>query len=67
MNDSRSWHRSSFSDMAGNQCVEVAQTALGVLVRDSKTITTGRLAFGADAWGHFVASTGITAISPAGG
>ncbi|MFE3497155.1 DUF397 domain-containing protein [Streptomyces sp. NPDC059175] len=57
MNGSWSWRRSSFSDAAGNQCVEVARTSLGVMVRDSKDIAAGRLAFGAAAWRRFTAST----------
>lgn len=65
MNDSWSWTRSSFSDAAGNQCVEVAWTDRSVLVRDSKDTTAGRLAFGAGPWGRFVASAGASA--PTGG
>ncbi|MDR6974191.1 hypothetical protein J2X68_000869 [Streptomyces sp. 3330] len=56
MNGSWSWRRSSFSDAAGNQCVEVAWTGHDVLVRDSKDSAGGRLAFSSDSWGRFIAS-----------
>ncbi|WP_406840956.1 DUF397 domain-containing protein [Streptomyces sp. AHU1] len=57
MNDVWSWHRSSFSDAAGNQCVEVAWTgSSGVLVRDSKDATTSMLAFSQRSWRLFLAS-----------
>ncbi|MGW2768090.1 DUF397 domain-containing protein, partial [Streptomyces sp. NPDC001275] len=56
MNALRSWHKSSFSDAAGNQCVEVAWTGRDVLVRDSKDTMTGLLAFSAHSWNAFVAA-----------
>jgi hypothetical protein len=67
MNGSWSWRRSSFSDAAGNQCVEVARTSLGVMVRDSKDIAAGRLAFGVTAWSHFTASTDVADIPSTSG
>ncbi|MEU9919065.1 DUF397 domain-containing protein [Streptomyces sp. NPDC051001] len=67
MNGSWSWRRSSFSDAAGNQCVEVARTPLGVMVRDSKDNAAGRLAFGAAAWSRFTASTDAADSTPTSG
>ncbi|MCX4231809.1 DUF397 domain-containing protein [Streptomyces ortus] len=67
MNGSWSWQRSSFSDASGNQCVEVARTSLGVMVRDSKDIAAGRLAFGAAAWSHFTALADVSDNTPTSG
>ncbi|MFF4911247.1 DUF397 domain-containing protein [Streptomyces sp. NPDC001260] len=67
MNGSWSWRRSSFSDAAGNQCVEVARTSLGVMVRDSKDTAAGRLAFGAAAWSRFTASADVADSTPTSG
>lgn len=40
------WHKSSFSEEGGNNCVEVSATANGVVLRESDTpaeiVTTGR-------------------------
>ncbi|WP_328436807.1 DUF397 domain-containing protein [Streptomyces sp. NBC_00444] len=55
MNQSWSWRKSSFSDIQGNECVEVAWTGLDVLVRDSKDVAAGRLAFGRHSWRAFIA------------
>jgi hypothetical protein len=55
------WFTSSYSGNEGGECVEVAATpgtgtgAGTVHVRDSKDRTVPALAFGADAWGAFVA------------
>ncbi|MFF4508015.1 DUF397 domain-containing protein [Streptomyces sp. NPDC001401] len=54
MNDSWPWRRSSASDMAGNQCVEVAWTGRSVLVRDSKDVINGSLSFTPASWQSFV-------------
>ncbi|MCC9689296.1 MULTISPECIES: DUF397 domain-containing protein [Streptomyces] len=36
-----SWRTSSYSTGSGGECVEVALTAVGVHVRDSKCVTQG--------------------------
>ncbi|MFD9120006.1 DUF397 domain-containing protein [Streptomyces bottropensis] len=52
------WRRSSYSDGAGDECVEVADGFPGLVpVRDSKNPAGGVLVFGAAAWSHFVAAT----------
>ncbi|MFK3979453.1 DUF397 domain-containing protein [Micromonospora sp. NPDC050397] len=49
------WHKSSRSNGAGGQCVEVADNLAGrVLVRDTKDRDGGTLSFGPDAWLAFV-------------
>ena len=35
------WHTSSYSTGSGGECVEVALTAVGVRVRDSKCVVQG--------------------------
>ncbi|MEU5668097.1 DUF397 domain-containing protein [Streptomyces longwoodensis] len=67
MNGSWSWRRSSFSDAAGNQCVEVARRPHDVMVRDSKDLSAGFLTFSATAWSRFTVSTDFAADSPASG
>jgi hypothetical protein len=47
------WRTSSYSGNNGGQCVEVADAARGVLVRDSVSRTGGTLAFNAQAWQTF--------------
>ncbi|MFF9983839.1 DUF397 domain-containing protein [Streptomyces erythrochromogenes] len=52
------WFKSSYSDSSDiNDCVEVAATPGGVLVRDSKDIERTHLAFGRPAWAGFLAHT----------
>ncbi|WP_392960766.1 DUF397 domain-containing protein [Streptomyces sp. LN245] len=48
------WFKSSYSGAEGGQCLEVASTREGVLVRDSKQSVGPVLAVGADAWAGFV-------------
>jgi hypothetical protein len=48
------WRKSSRSGAAGH-CVEVAEAASAVLVRDSKDVTGPVLAFGAPDWTGFLA------------
>ncbi|MER7312983.1 MULTISPECIES: DUF397 domain-containing protein [Streptomyces] len=49
------WRRSSCSNQAGGDCVEVADGFPGVLpVRDSKRPQGPALVFGASAWSAFV-------------
>ncbi|MEU0335819.1 DUF397 domain-containing protein [Streptomyces sp. NPDC006193] len=47
-----SWRTSSYSTGSGGECVEVAVTAAGVHVRDSKRVTQGGpvLKVGSAAW-----------------
>jgi hypothetical protein len=66
MNGSWSWRRSSYSDAAGNQCVEVAWTGCDVLVRDSKDTAQGRLAFGALPWERFRAAAAAAQVGSVG-
>ncbi|MFI6642721.1 DUF397 domain-containing protein [Streptomyces sp. NPDC050504] len=56
MGPSWSWRKSSYSDMQGDQCVEVAWTGCDVLVRDTKDALKGRLAFTARSWSLFVSA-----------
>jgi Domain of unknown function (DUF397) len=49
------WRKASYSNGSGN-CVEVADTASAVLVRDTKAHNGARLAFTADAWQAFTRS-----------
>lgn len=58
MHPSWSWRKSSYSDMQGDQCVEVAWTGSAVLVRDTKDGAQGRLAFTAQPWGLFLQAAG---------
>ncbi|ATE57281.1 DUF397 domain-containing protein [Actinosynnema pretiosum] len=50
------WRKSSRSNAAAN-CVEVARTPNGVLVRDSKNPNGPVLRFSAAAWGQTLKST----------
>jgi hypothetical protein len=47
------WRKSSAS--AGGECAEVGQDGAGVLVRDTQDRAGPVLAFGAAAWGAFLA------------
>ncbi|MEU5025641.1 DUF397 domain-containing protein [Streptomyces milbemycinicus] len=49
------WHKSSYSDSSGGQCVEVATTPATVHVRDSKIPDGPNLHIPADAWVDFLA------------
>lgn len=51
------WRKSSYSNSQGGDCVEVAVTGAHVLVRDSKSPETGRLATAAHEWSAFL--TGV--------
>ncbi|WP_328953911.1 DUF397 domain-containing protein [Kitasatospora purpeofusca] len=48
------WFKSSYSGGEGGDCVEVAEAAESVLVRDSKDKFGPRLAFSSAAWRSFV-------------
>jgi hypothetical protein len=49
------WHKSSYSNGSGGNCVEVAQPDAGLFVRDSKRPDGGVVAVGTEAWGAFLA------------
>jgi hypothetical protein len=48
-----SWRKASYSGNNGGNCVEVADTARVVLVRDTTHREGGTLAFSAGAWAAF--------------
>lgn len=48
-----SWHKSSYSDSSGHNCVEVAEGA-ETLVRDTQNREYGHLSFPADEWKAFL-------------
>ncbi|MBX6765917.1 MAG: DUF397 domain-containing protein [Actinomadura rubrobrunea] len=51
------WRKSSRSNGAGGNCVEVAVLANGIGVRDSKAPDSGHLVLSPQAWAAFVAQT----------
>jgi len=53
--DELKWHKSTRSAGIG-ECVEVAETADTVYVRDTKNRTAGNLRFDAAQWSAFVAA-----------
>jgi len=48
------WRKSSYSGANGGNCVEVADDARVVLVRDTTDRDGGTLAFTPDAWAEFI-------------
>ncbi|MQY16406.1 hypothetical protein SRB5_66050 [Streptomyces sp. RB5] len=51
------WRKSSYSNAAGGDCIEVADGYPGLIpVRDSKNPSGPALVFTADAWAAFVAA-----------
>jgi hypothetical protein len=48
------WRKSSYSGANGGNCVEVADDARVVLVRDTTDRDGGTLAFTADSWAEFI-------------
>ncbi|WP_406445104.1 DUF397 domain-containing protein [Streptomyces sp. NBC_01613] len=48
------WHKSSYSNGMGGECLEVAQQAEAVAVRDSKVISGPQLMLSAAAWQGFI-------------
>lgn len=50
------WFKSSYSGGSGTECVEMAFTAAGASVRDSKRSSEGRFHVGPNAWTGFVGS-----------
>ncbi|RYJ28812.1 hypothetical protein CU044_2573 [Streptomyces sp. L-9-10] len=55
-----SWRKSSYSDGAGNNCVEIADLDAEVGIRDSKNMTGPALVVPATAWASFVTSVATT-------
>ena len=51
------WRKSSFSSAQGGSCVETATGDGAVLVRDTTDRDGGTLAFSAQAWRAFAATT----------
>ncbi len=49
------WHKASYSDFEGGECIEIATSPSSVLVRDSKDKAGPRLSFSPSAWADFVA------------
>jgi hypothetical protein len=54
--DHATWRKASYSGGNGGSCVEVAQAARGVAVRDTTDREGGTLAFTTDAWETFTAT-----------
>jgi hypothetical protein len=50
----RSWHKSSYSNASGGECVEVAEGRRSVLVRDTQNRGLGHLGFPATEWASFL-------------
>ncbi|MFD4139555.1 DUF397 domain-containing protein [Streptomyces sp. NPDC058572] len=48
------WHKSSYSNGMGGECVEVAAMATRTAVRDSKDAQRPALVFRTDVWSAFV-------------
>jgi hypothetical protein len=57
-----SWRKASYSSNGGAECVEVADAASVVLVRDSKNPEGTKLAFGTDAWEAFTAKVKLSLV-----
>ncbi|GGS41046.1 DUF397 domain-containing protein [Streptomyces griseoviridis] len=53
------WFKSSYSGSEGDSCVEVAQGADGVYVRDSKVADGPVFAVEPSAWGDFLGFVGV--------
>ncbi len=51
-----SWRTSSYTGNGGGNCVEAADAANLILVRDTKDRDAGTLAFTTDAWRMFTTS-----------
>ncbi|MFD8915553.1 DUF397 domain-containing protein [Streptomyces sp. NPDC059575] len=53
------WHKSTYSNGEGGDCVEVADGVPGVIpVRDSKVQDGAVVILGAPAWTHFINAVG---------
>lgn len=56
--DQLDWIKASYSNGAGGECLEYAIAPKGtVLIRDSKCASSDVLAFGPQAWAHFLRAT----------
>jgi hypothetical protein len=55
-NGAVTWRTSSYSGNSGGQCVEVANAARLIAVRDSKNPAGPRLAFTRETWAAFAAT-----------
>jgi hypothetical protein len=55
------WRTSSYSGSNGGNCIEVANAAGGVVVRDSKDPQGSRLAFDPQNWQRFTSQVKATA------
>jgi hypothetical protein len=55
------WRKSSYSNANGGDCVEVADHADAILVRDTKNRAGTMLSVDADAWERFTAAIRQTA------
>jgi Domain of unknown function (DUF397) len=58
MTNSATWRKSSYSGGSGGNCVEVADAASVVAVRDTKNRDGGTLTFAVGAWAAFTAALG---------
>ncbi|MFJ5718873.1 DUF397 domain-containing protein [Streptomyces sp. NPDC093149] len=54
MDTELTWFKSSYSTNDGPACVEVAETASTIHVRDSKNVPGPHLGFAPRAWAEFV-------------
>lgn len=54
------WRRSSYSDTDPHQCVEAAEAAGHVLLRDSKRVPGPHFAVSAGAWRRFLAAARLS-------
>ncbi|TQN27762.1 uncharacterized protein DUF397 [Haloactinospora alba] len=54
MADRREWHKSSYSNGNNASCVEVAEEANAVGVRDSQNRELGHICFSPNAWATFL-------------
>ncbi|GLU50288.1 DUF397 domain-containing protein [Nocardiopsis ansamitocini] len=55
MSTDLAWHKSSYSNQTGGHCVEVAESAHTVLVRDTQNRDLGPIGVSTGAWGTFLA------------
>jgi hypothetical protein len=53
------WHRSSYSNGMGGECLEVAMFAEEVAIRDSKNALGSQLILGAAAWKDFIGTLSL--------
>ncbi|MDT0321897.1 DUF397 domain-containing protein [Streptomyces millisiae] len=57
------WFKSSYSGTPQNECVECAETAQHILVRDSKSVRGPRCGFSREAWAAFTVAVGSGSLS----